>query len=151
MTTWNEFAEAEPEFAARVRERFTSYRHHTMATVRKDGSPRISGTEVEFSDDGMAIGVMPDAVRLKDLSRGGRIAIHSHPVDPNDDNPSEWPGEAKVTGVAVEVSPEALPVEGHRFLIEPTEVVLTHLNDEANRLVIESWRGERGLTRIERS
>ena len=150
MTTWNEFAAAEPEFAERVKERFTSFRHHTMATVRKDGSPRISGTEVEFADDGMAIGVMLRAVRLNDLKRTGKIALHSHPVDPDSENPGAWPGEAKVTGTAVEVSPEGLPADGHKFRIDPTEVVLTHLNEAANRLVIESWRPERGLTLVER-
>ena len=150
MTTWNEFAAAEPDFAERVKERFTKYRHHTMATVRQDGSPRISGTEVAFGDDGMAIGVMNDAVRLKDLSRGGRIAIHSHPVDPNDDDPGAWPGEAKVTGIAVEVSADTLPVEGHRFLIEPTEVVLTKVGTPADHLVIESWHPDRGVVRIQR-
>ena len=51
MARWSEFEAAEPEFAARVRSLLTSRKHLTMATLRRDGSPRISGTELEFADD----------------------------------------------------------------------------------------------------
>ncbi|MEU6330912.1 hypothetical protein ABZ851_27110 [Streptomyces sp. NPDC047049] len=34
---------AVPEFARRVRERFGAYRHHVLATLRKDGGPRLTG------------------------------------------------------------------------------------------------------------
>ncbi len=46
MATWQEFTEQAPELAARALERFEAHRHKTMATIRADGSPRISGTEV---------------------------------------------------------------------------------------------------------
>jgi hypothetical protein len=46
MATWQEFTEQAPELAARAFERFEAHRHKTMATIRADGSPRISGTEV---------------------------------------------------------------------------------------------------------
>ena len=49
MATWTEFSAAAPELAERVKATFDAHKHKTMATLRKDGSPRISGTEVEFS------------------------------------------------------------------------------------------------------
>ena len=49
MSSWTEFEAAQPEFAARVRSLMTTRKHLTMATLRADGSPRISGTEVEFA------------------------------------------------------------------------------------------------------
>ena len=49
MATWKEVEDAVPELAALVRERFDAHLHKTMATLRKDGSPRISGTEVKLS------------------------------------------------------------------------------------------------------
>jgi hypothetical protein len=48
MTRWQDFEQAAPEFAYRVRALFDARRHKTMATVRADGSPRISGIETVF-------------------------------------------------------------------------------------------------------
>jgi hypothetical protein len=154
MTSWSDFAAAEPDFANRVRERFAAYRHHTMATVRRDGAPRLSGTEVEFDDRDLAIGIMTGARRADDLRRDPRVAIHSHCVDPPEGDDTAWPGEAKVAGTAVEdrqASGEAeFDAEGTRFRIELGEVVLTRLGTPPDHLVIESWRPERGLRRVER-
>ena len=58
MPSWAEFEFAEPEFAARVRALITARKHLTMATLRRDGSPRISGTEIELSDGKLWIGSM---------------------------------------------------------------------------------------------
>jgi hypothetical protein len=48
MTTWEEVERAVPEFAQRVRALFDAHRHKTIATLRADGSPRISGIEAAF-------------------------------------------------------------------------------------------------------
>jgi hypothetical protein len=45
VTSWSEFAAAAPEFAQRELEHFTARQHSTLATLRLNGSPRISGTE----------------------------------------------------------------------------------------------------------
>ena len=44
MPSWSEFEAAAPELAARVRVRLDAHVHKTLATLRADGSPRISGT-----------------------------------------------------------------------------------------------------------
>ncbi|HEX9123529.1 MAG TPA: pyridoxamine 5'-phosphate oxidase family protein, partial [Actinomycetota bacterium] len=59
MTTWADFTAAEPELADRVGRRFGVAKHCTLATLRLDGSPRISGIEVELADDGPWLGMMP--------------------------------------------------------------------------------------------
>lgn len=53
MTSWTDFATAQPELARRIRLCFAIRKHATVATLRRDGSPRISGTEVDFADDGL--------------------------------------------------------------------------------------------------
>src|SRR3954463_9952264 len=50
MATWREFEAAAPELAARVRVLFEAQKHLTIATLRRDGSPRISGIECTFED-----------------------------------------------------------------------------------------------------
>jgi hypothetical protein len=142
MSWWNDLEAAEPDFARRIHELFSVRKHCTMATIRRDGGPRISGTEVEFSDGNLWLGSMPGAVKALDLRRDPRLAIHSPTTDAD---PATWEGEAKIAGVAHEVGDPARVDESHRFRIEITEVVLTRLGDPADHLVIESWHPDRGL------
>lgn len=146
MATWQEVEREAPELAAKVRERFAVRKHATLATLRSDGSPRISGTEVEWGED-VRLGSMPGAVKARDLLRDPRLALHSPTDDPVEGQESSWPGEAKLAGRAVEQ-----PDRGdgaHVFTIDVTEVVLTRV--EGGRLVIESWHPGRGYERRERS
>ena len=50
MPTWSEFEAAAPELAKSVRARLDAHTHKTIATLRRDGSPRISGIETAFVD-----------------------------------------------------------------------------------------------------
>jgi hypothetical protein len=50
VASWSDFEAEAPELAARVRERLDAHGHKTIATIRRDGSPRISGTETELSE-----------------------------------------------------------------------------------------------------
>jgi len=147
MATWAELEAAEPEFAARVRVLMTSRKHLTMATLRRDGSPRISGTEVEFIEGQLRIGSMHGAVKALDLRGDPRVAIHGPTDDPPSDRPTGWKGEAKVAGKVVEVESGS---DAHRFLIDIQEAVITHLNESGERLVVESWDPVRGRRTLER-
>lgn len=145
VSSWSEFASEAPELAAQVRERFGARKHATMATLRADGSPRISGTEVAFTDGHLVLGSMPGARKAQDLRRDPRVAIHSPTEDPPEGSPDAWPGEAKVAGRALEVDGAG---EAHTFHVDLTEVVLTRV--EGNELVIVSWHQGRGVERRSR-
>jgi hypothetical protein len=152
MASWKEFNSAEPALARRVEERFGIRKHKTLATVREDGSPRISGIEVEFADGELYLGMMPGSLKLHDLERDPRLALHSPTEDPPDGHPQGWPGEAKLAGMAVEVDAPNEPVAGaRRFRVDIIEAVLIHLNDAGDRLVVESWHPGRGTSRLERA
>ena len=151
MASWAEFAAAEPALASRLEERFAIRKHKTLATLRKDGSPRISGIEVEFANGELFLGMMPDSLKLRDLERDPRLAIHSPTDDPPPGNPQGWRGEAKLAGSAHEVDFPDSPVEGgRRFRIDITEAVLTHLDEAGEQLVVESWRPGNEARRFER-
>ena len=107
VTTWRDVEQAEPEFAQRVRALFDAHRHKTMATVRADGSPRISGIETVFEDGELVFGSMPHARKGADLRRDPRFALHSATVDPVEGSEAQWPGEAKISGRAIAVRPVA--------------------------------------------
>jgi hypothetical protein len=55
MASWAELESEAPEFARAVRDRLDAGKHKTIATLRRDGSPRISGTEADFVDGGRGI------------------------------------------------------------------------------------------------
>ena len=136
---------ADPEFAAHVRRCFAIRKHATLATLRRDGSPRISGTEVEFADDGeIYLGMMSESVKALDLRRDPRLALHCPTEDAPDDDPASWIGDAKLAGLGVETEAEG----AHRFRIDVTEVVVTTVS--GNLLVIRSWHPDRGLETRER-
>ena len=125
----------------------TSRKHLTMATLRRDGSPRISGTEVELVNGQLRLGSMPRAVKAMDLRRDPRIAIHGPTEDPPSSAPAAWKGEAKIAGTATEIESDD---PAHRFVIDIQEAVITHLNQTGDRLVVESWSPARGLRTFER-
>lgn len=157
MANWQTIAEAQPEFAKTARELLDAHKHKTMATLRRDGSPRISGIEATFRDGEVWLGMMAGSLKALDLLRDPRLALHSASDDPVGDPPT-WPGDAKIAGRAVEVAdPERLAEFAnqpdqhfHLFRIDIAEVVLTRLGEPADHLRIEVWTEGGGYRRIER-
>src|SRR5690242_2121456 len=136
MAAWKDVEQAEPEFARRVRRLFDAGRHKTIATLRADGSPRISGIECEFVDGDLRFGSMAGARKGADLERDPRFALHGPAFHPEEGREREWPGEAKITGRAVPASPgntndTGEQPDGEMFVADITEVVITGLDPEA--------------------
>jgi Pyridoxamine 5'-phosphate oxidase len=158
MASWDEIEAAAPELAARARGAFDAHKHKVLATLRRDGSPRISGIEASFADGQLWLGMMPGSRKALDLRRDPRLALHSASVDPPED-PSGWAGDAKLSGRAVEVDDPALlermgagedAGEAHLFRVDVTELVHTRVGEPADHLVIELWQEGRGLRRMRR-
>ena len=155
MATWDEFETAAPELAARVRERLDAHTHKTIATVRRDGSPRISGVETKFVEGELWTGSMWKARKALDLQRDPRFALHS-----GSDDPPDWPGDAKVAGVAEEITDperieaivagEAPPGPLHLFRLDLREASVVRLDDDRTKLIIEAWTPEGGVRSMTR-
>lgn len=155
MPAWKTIVASEPEFASRVERLFDAGRHKTIATIRADGSPRISGIECEFSREDLRFGSMIGARKGADLKRDPRFALHGPTFHPEEGEEAEWPGEAKIAGRAILVGPITTDdasdqPDGEMFVTDITEVVITSLNADATKLVVESWTSARGLVRVER-
>ena len=159
MATFADVAQQEPEFAARVRAAFDAHGHKLLATLRADGSPRISGLEMRFVGGEPWLAGMPRSVKFADLRRDPRFALHSGGAEPE-----AFVSDAKLNGRATEVTHAAerrsyakaagVPPgigEFVLFRVDLDQVVLVALNDEKNALVISSWRPGTGLTRTVRT
>ena len=99
MATWRQFVTAEPEMAREVAAAFAVRKHCTLATVRADGAPRISGTEVTFTEDDVLLGMMPDSRKCLDVRRDPRVVLLTPVADKRD-----LDGEGKLFGRLVEIS-----------------------------------------------
>ncbi|MGH3932504.1 MAG: pyridoxamine 5'-phosphate oxidase family protein [Pseudonocardiaceae bacterium] len=162
MAAWRAVVESEPGFAQRVRAIMDAHLHKTVATLRADGSPRISGIEASFVEGQLWFGSMPGSRKGNDLRRDPRFALHSASVDPPKGDESSWPGDAKLSGAAVRVTDPDELAEVLRALGTPPgqsadlfradigEVVLTRVGDPPDHLVIELWRPGHPLHRVER-
>ena len=159
MATFADVESREPEFAARVRAAFDAHAHKFLATLRADGSPRISGIEMSFVAGEPWLAGMPRSVKFADLRRDPRFALHSGSAEPE-----AFEADAKLSGRATEVTAddelrrvaEAAGIARENmdfvlFRVDLEQAVLVGLNDEKNALLISSWRPGRGLTRTTRT
>lgn len=163
MTSWADLVAAEPDFARRVSERLDAYKHKLLATIRIDGAPRISGIELELRDGDLWLAGMPGARKFADLRRDPRLALHSGSADPDPDDPTVWAGDAKLSGLAVEITdPAALaayagasteempPGPFELFRVDVREATVVRIGEPADHLLIEHWHQDRGLSTTKR-
>jgi len=159
MVAFAVLEQEQPEFATRVRAAFDAHGHKILATLRRDGAPRVSGIETQFRDGELWLAGMPRSMKFVDLRRDPRMALHS-----GSDEPDAFRADAKLSGRAVEITdPGELAGFAHRaavpqelqpfelFRIDLEQVVLTALNDARDGLEITSWRPGHGLARSVRS
>jgi hypothetical protein len=154
MASFAEVESTEPRFAARVRASFDAHAHKFLATLRPDGSPRISGIEMKFVAGEPWLAGMPGSVKFTDLRRDPRFALHSGSSEPD-----AFEADPKLSGRATAVTDDeerrhyaaaaGVPAEHmgfELFRVELEQVVLVALDDEKTALLISSWRPGRGLT-----
>lgn len=152
MATWQLFDEQAPQLAEVVRARLEAAETHVLASLRRDGSPRVSGTEVFWRGPDLMIGSMDGAVKADDLLRDPRFALHAHPTPAG--------GDAKLSGRALEiVDPEELravaaqtrpPGPARFFRLDLAEAVTTAVGDDEQHLLIRRWRPEEGVVAFTR-
>lgn len=157
MASFADVETEQPEFAERIRAAFDAHKHKILATLRADGSPRISGIEASFAGGQLWLAGMTRSVKFADLRRDPRMALHS-----GSDEPATFSADAKVSGRAVEVvgaEREAFAVstgneadgDYELFRIDLEQVVLTALAEDKSALVISSWRPGQGITETRRT
>lgn len=171
MANWSTFASEAPELAAASHKLLTDFRHHVLATLRADGSPRVSGTEVAFHGDELTMGSMWQAVKAKDLIRDGRFAVHCNPGDGTLAH-----GDVKLSGVVREVTDPAErkvfddivaakseaaaeatgeeqqspPEPSHLFLMDLHEVSMVTIAETGDHLLIRTWKPGQPITEVKR-
>ena len=149
MADWGEFEAAAPELAALGRERLEGQGFALLGTIRRDGTPRISPVEVRFVGRHLAMNMLSNSLKARDLDRDPRILLHSPMLsseDPND--------EFKLRGRAVEATDPDLCAAVADLTWHPppaARVVVLDLESAAfvawsqGEMTVTRWSADRGL------
>jgi hypothetical protein len=152
VISWRAFAEAAPRIAEMFERRHAATGNLCLlATIRSDGSPRISPMEPRIFDDRLVMLGMPGTTKFRDLGRDPRFCLHTATVDPQVSD-----GDAKLWGVVENVPDEGLhqrfathlfeeiglDLRGQRFdpfyVADITSASSIHM--EGGRLKITIWK-----------
>lgn len=92
---WSDIEHAQPRLARLARERLIDPGVVLVATIRQDGTPRLSPVEPYVLDGDLWLSMMWQSAKARDLLRDPRILVHS--VITNRDGAE---GELKIRGTA---------------------------------------------------
>lgn len=141
--TWADFEADDSELAAAIGRRFEANCHHVIATIRSDGAPRVSGTEVQFEDGQVVVGMMGGSLKHSDARRDPRVELHCAPIDTELAD-----GDAKLAGELLEMGPIGEP-PGTVFPLRITRASLVRV--VGKDLVLRTWGPGAGSREIRRS
>lgn len=154
MVSWAALAADQSALAELTERAFAARRMKTLATLRRDGMPRLSEISGAFVRDGeMWLGLIPSA-KERDLDRDPRCAVHcGSPTD-------EWAASARVSGRASragrgEMVRLGLVADGKEpsfalFRIDVGEVVVTRPDPASAQILVEWWSEATGPRRAVR-
>ena len=143
--SWAGFEQADTALAGRVRHRLDSHRHTILATLRADGSPRLSGMEAPIRSGHLWLAMMPGSRKAADLRRDPRFSLHSAP-----DSENLPDGDARIDGVVkpADAAQQKEFLAGHRYPIDDPSIMVLFfvmisravlVSVMQDSLVIESW------------
>jgi hypothetical protein len=156
--TWRDLEEAAPEIARLGRERLEQARVGLLATLRRDGSPRISPVEPYFMRGHLLFGAMAWTLKVRDLDRDPRCTLHSAVTGPD-----VGEGELKLYGTAVDADDElrdacsegwwiGRPRESARvFSLSIDEASFVTWDYQRGEMVVRRWSTEAGFRTVTRS
>jgi general stress protein 26 len=158
MASWGEIERDAADLAADARNLLEAHVHKTIATLRADGSPRISGIEAKFIEGDLWFGSMPGSRKSADLARAPRFSLHS-----GSDDPPDWGGDAKLSGFAEEVTDRDRKLEIFKamgaeevdeasglYRVDVQELAVTRLTEAKDELAIAWWTEAGGVRRVTR-
>jgi hypothetical protein len=163
MASWGEIERDAPELAREARTLLEAHVHKTIATLRADGSPRISGIEAKFiSEAGIGedlwFGSMPRSRKGADLARDPRFSLHS-----GSDDPPDWRGDAKLSGLVEEVvdadrkreifkamGAAEVDEDSALYRVDVRELAVTRLTEAKDELAISWWSEAGGVREVTR-
>jgi predicted pyridoxine 5'-phosphate oxidase superfamily flavin-nucleotide-binding protein len=156
--TWRDLELAAPGIAEPGGTRLEATRVALLATLRRDGSPRISPVEPFFAEGHLLFGAMAWTLKVRDLERDPRCTLHSAITGPN-----EGEGELKLYGRAIDADEDVRaacregwwidePPESARvFSLDIEEAAFVTWDYERGEMTLRRWSPGIGLRTTQRS
>ena len=161
MSSWNDLTAVAPDLAALARARIEAHGLALLATVRRDGSPRLSGIEPLIAHGELWFGMMPDSRKGADLTRDPRFALHNATVDKQ-----VTEGDVKIDGRVVDVSDDtdavaaflaaftehagSPPPPGPMQLFRADLTRVSAIRPAGDHLAIDWWSAADGVHHVDR-
>jgi pyridoxamine 5'-phosphate oxidase-like protein len=155
---WQELENGAPEIARLGSERLAEAGIALLATLRKDGSPRINPVEPHLVSGHLLFAAMARTTKARDLERDPRCFLHSAVSDPDGSH-----GELKLAGRADEVRDAELreqlseawwagrpAEEAHVFSLAIERAAFVTWEIERGVMIVRRWSPERGFDTVER-
>ena len=154
---WRDLEEAAPEIAKLGKERLDLARVALLATLRRDGSPRISPVEPYLSQGHLLFGAMSWSPKTRDLLRDPRCVLHSAITGPDNGE-----GELKLYGRAIEADDqirsgcqegwwsERPPDAATVFALDIEQATFISWDTARGQMTVRRWSPRRGLTETRR-
>ncbi|MDQ3916728.1 MAG: pyridoxamine 5'-phosphate oxidase family protein [Actinomycetota bacterium] len=98
---WSEFSDETSELARDIAAVVERYRFALVATIRKDGTPRISAVETHLVGDDLVLVMIPNTRKAADVRRDNRLTLQSPITSAGDPGP-----EYKLRGLALPMESE---------------------------------------------
>ena len=155
---WRDLETAAPEIADLGRKRLEQARVALLATLRKDGSPRISPVEPYLTQGHLLFGAMSWSLKTRDLLRDPRCVLHSAISGPDSGE-----GELKLYGRATEADDQtrdscqegwwlSRPRDAATvFAVNIEQATFISWDTEHGQMTVRRWSPQRGLTETRRS
>ena len=167
MATWTEFSDEARDIAGLAERRLAATGLMMLATLRRDGFPRISpmepviaGDRLVLHDGRLWLGMIVDSTKSRDLKRDGRFGLHTATADKE-----VGEGDVKLWGTASEVtdhdtlarfSDEIFESVGFRFEVgsfDAFDVDLLGASSVSvadNVMYVRTWKPGKGVTVVEK-
>jgi len=156
---WSEMQNGQPRLAALGRQRLLEPGVVLVATIRRDGTPRISPVEPFVLDGSLWLSMMWQSKKAADLLRDPRILVHSVVTGPHTDE-----GEFKIRGTASAEQDPAVqqryadavaaplgwspePGRFHLFAVSISEVTFIGYDDATGDQHVAMWPPAREFVR----
>jgi Pyridoxamine 5'-phosphate oxidase len=167
MATWTQFSDEAPEVAQLAERRLAATGLMMLATLRRDGFPRISPIEPVLAGDQLALhdgrlwlAMMPGSTKARDLQRDGRFGLHTATADKmvTDGDVKLWGVATPVTDLAVlqQFSDDIYASVGHRFEVGEFDAFdadllgASSVQVEGEVMYVRTWQPGRGVRVDER-
>jgi hypothetical protein len=156
--SWGTLKLLAPELYELGRLRLVETRLALLATLQRDGVPRISPIEPYFSGKELVFGALEWSLKAHDLLRDPRCALHSVVTGPDNGEP-----EFKLYGDAHQADEDlrrscsegwwnaGTPRDAIVFVMRIARAVSIEWNIQTTEMLIRRWSGSRGYSATHRT